>query len=560
MNMKMKKLMAVLMMFIMCMSIALVGVTAQEAEGNPDVAVALNNEFTQDELTLGEKGEFGPAPSALARFFSSLGQAFVFTDPVSVITTDQFVQSGSTYGAFSYCDRESQDNIPSITAIEGVGPVRCDPDGTNRRGGSLGAKCASGEYVHVFWYPDASNKISPSGSDFTVARNLFSMLWMKEFSTDNVRLTSYDVNTGNDQWWAGYNCYKREASTAQTVDDTPPPQEEETQPPAEEQPSTQEDATTTDTTTTSDDGLPVGWFRTIQIPSQVEAGQSMTIKGEYVARKPTEKILIEANLVVPSGAFSIVQSTSSASACDGSEYYAGDYVYDLKAGDVVQFEYTFRAVQTTGSYPVNVQVWSDCFVNGGEQLLFYNTKSQVTVTEPVQEGADDDADNDGVPNDTDNCPRTTNPDQSDADLDGFGDSCDVCITVPGVSPLGCPPCFGQGDLSSCEVSPDVTNNQGDTAETSSGAGDNIGETDEDVTDSTETCNLGEFKTSTCGDGSTVMSQVCVDGRYQAYADCNGNVAELDRTQLGIAGLLLFIIVGGGITLLLRGRRKSRRLA
>ncbi|WP_156879153.1 thrombospondin type 3 repeat-containing protein [Salinimicrobium xinjiangense] len=40
-----------------------------------------------------------------------------------------------------------------------------------------------------------------------------------------------------------------------------------------------------------------------------------------------------------------------------------------------------------------------------------------------------DDDNDGVPNDDDNCPNDYNPDQSDVDGDGYGDVCDNCPDV-----------------------------------------------------------------------------------------------------------------------------------
>ncbi|MDD3814727.1 MAG: thrombospondin type 3 repeat-containing protein [Desulfocapsaceae bacterium] len=36
-----------------------------------------------------------------------------------------------------------------------------------------------------------------------------------------------------------------------------------------------------------------------------------------------------------------------------------------------------------------------------------------------------DSDNDGISDDTDNCPDVANPDQADADGDGIGDVCDL---------------------------------------------------------------------------------------------------------------------------------------
>jgi len=44
--------------------------------------------------------------------------------------------------------------------------------------------------------------------------------------------------------------------------------------------------------------------------------------------------------------------------------------------------------------------------------------------------ADDDRDDDGIPDSEDNCPDVANPGQEDSDGDGVGDACDNCPTVP----------------------------------------------------------------------------------------------------------------------------------
>ena len=48
------------------------------------------------------------------------------------------------------------------------------------------------------------------------------------------------------------------------------------------------------------------------------------------------------------------------------------------------------------------------------------------IGDACEEVTTPDDDNDGVPNDEDNCPTMANPDQADADNDGVGDACDNC--------------------------------------------------------------------------------------------------------------------------------------
>lgn len=65
-----------------------------------------------------------------------------------------------------------------------------------------------------------------------------------------------------------------------------------------------------------------------------------------------------------------------------------------------------------------------------------------------------DWDGDGVANESDNCPATSNPEQEDYDLDGLGDSCDNCIIVanPQQEDLD-----GDGVGDSCDNCPAVAN-------------------------------------------------------------------------------------------------------
>jgi hypothetical protein len=78
---------------------------------------------------------------------------------------------------------------------------------------------------------------------------------------------------------------------------------------------------------------------------------------------------------------------------------------------------------TAGDYPITVSV-SDSAGN-------YNT-SPASFTLHVQGAAAPDADGDGVPDSTDNCPSDANPAQEDVDSDGLGDACDENSYAPAV--------------------------------------------------------------------------------------------------------------------------------
>jgi hypothetical protein len=65
---------------------------------------------------------------------------------------------------------------------------------------------------------------------------------------------------------------------------------------------------------------------------------------------------------------------------------------------------------------------------GGDLRLEIRTSQASLWTLQVEDVTD--SDGDGVPDDADNCPRKSNPDQLDTDGDGVGDACDATIGPP----------------------------------------------------------------------------------------------------------------------------------
>lgn len=79
----------------------------------------------------------------------------------------------------------------------------------------------------------------------------------------------------------------------------------------------------------------------------------------------------------------------------------------------------------TPLFPIGTHTLTLTVVDAADQV------AQETIGFTVIDGAvDPDSDLDGVPDDDDNCPFTSNPDQADADMDGVGDACDNCVSTP----------------------------------------------------------------------------------------------------------------------------------
>jgi hypothetical protein len=82
-------------------------------------------------------------------------------------------------------------------------------------------------------------------------------------------------------------------------------------------------------------------------------------------------------------------------------------------------------------------------VNGNYQVGFPSPQAPIILQATFNPGGTVDSDQDGVPDDLDNCPDDSNPDQLDGDGDGVGNACDDCPndplkSTPGICGCGIP--------------------------------------------------------------------------------------------------------------------------
>ena len=142
--------------------------------------------------------------------------------------------------------------------------------------------------------------------------------------------------------------------------------------------------------------------------------------------------------------------------------------------------------------------------DGGAGDPYYgNVDADPFLAEPPACVPGGDADGDGVPDDVDNCPGESNPEQTDTDFDGAGDACDEDDDADGI-------CDGPDPGEACEAGPDnCPTSYGDGPDQTDTDGDGFGNLCDGDIDGDEVINEldncpylpNEYQTDTDSDGA-----------------------------------------------------------
>jgi hypothetical protein len=140
-----------------------------------------------------------------------------------------------------------------------------------------------------------------------------------------------------------------------------------------------------------------------------------------------------------------------------------------------------------------------------------------------------DTDEDGVPNNTDNCPVTPNADQDDSDGDGIGDVCDVCPSDPNDNDSDGDGVCGDEDNCAGVFNPD----QADTD------GDGVGDACETVSGTIiiDGCDTGVIDAFYYGEYISEWIEACAEGakNHGGFVSCVSAVTNEMKTNDAITG-------------------------
>jgi len=247
-------------------------------------------------------------------------------------------------------------------------------------------------------------------------------------------------------------------------------------------------------------------------------------------------------------------------------------VRNVKAGDVVNFNFNVFTPQEVGDYKVEVFAKEGCWKDVGSSVNDVSQTQVITVTKDTsRDGSSNDWDSDGYSNDNDNCPVHSNIGQEDIDKDGVGDACDVCPTNKGLSDyFGCHPCMDLPSNSQCwdlveeqykdfDIT-DINEQWGDAdlmykawlEEKETQAKKKLEQSclieGADCEVQPSSCTGNEATSLICPNGEEIVSEMCINGEMTKYQDCEGNTL-IDRYDTkSFLEKYSIPVIGGGIVL------------